>query len=348
MARYNSAMRHTTTKSICAVFLSFALGMPLFAGETNAVYNELVNQGVALSNSKTIKLPEPMMADGLKTDTQQAVLKEVGPKNNKDNMQRFLRGNPADWYEIKQSSEKGSNAADSIGRRIDLYFIAKGKLETLASDGFMKEQLKTEKKTGEADSTNTDQKTDASKVANDKQGPKGKIEFYTDEELNKKKMTTKNTDNSKEQFAHAQLTPDDLFGKVQVTGGGYGIETRNPESVLIAFKLDPRFDKDPTYPNQYQTAKIDPNGKMILGPAKRYSGFAGYAKFTKLPDNKIFVEYHLIYDEPYEWFNGTAELASKLETSYTDNIKKFRRNLIEYEKTHSAPAKMPIGEDAAK
>jgi hypothetical protein len=120
-----------------------------------------------------------------------------------------------------------------------------------------------------------------------------------------------------------------LLGKVQVKGSGYGIETLNPESVVIAFKIDPRFDKDANYPNQYQTTKTDPNGKIVLGPETLYSGFAGYAKITKLqgPADKVFVEYRLVYEEPYKWFDGTPALVSKLDVFYTDPIKQFRNNL---------------------
>lgn len=337
-------------KSIAALCTVVALGaVMLLAAEENTVYNELVSQGVKLSNGKTIALPKPVMADGLTADAQQKVLQDVGPKNNKDNLQRFLRGRPTDWFEIKQTSEESGSPQASIGRRVDLYFVALGKLSTVASDGFMQAQLKAKRK-AESDATSEDtaketkdDKDAKGKAAEEKKGPQEKLEFYTEEELKKRKLSVKDTDTKKERFAHAVLTPDDLFGKVQVTGGGYGIETRNPESVVVAFKLDPRFDKDPDFPNQYQTAKTDPNGKIVLGPVKPYTGFAGYSKITKLqgPDDKVFVEYHLVYDEPFEWFNGTAELASKLETSYNDNIKKFRRNVLDYEKKHPS-ATQPV------
>jgi hypothetical protein len=339
-------MRKIMIKSIAALCACIALGaVMLLAAEENAIYNELVNQGVKLSNGKTITLPKPVMADGLTAEAQKKVLEDVGPKNNKDNLQRFLRGRPTDWFEIKQTSEEGGTPQASIGRRVDLYFVAQGKLSTVASDGFMQEQLKAKKK-AETDAASEDQSDAAKgskdakdakgKAADEKKGPQEKLEFYTEEELKKRKLSVNDTNTKKERFAHAVLTPDDLFGKVQVTCSGYGIETRNPESVVVGFKLDPRFDKDPDYPNQYQTAKTDPNGKVVLGPVKPYMGFGGYSKITKLqgPDEKVFVEYHLVYDEPFEWFNGTAELASKLETSYNDNIKKFRRNIIEYEKKH--------------
>jgi hypothetical protein len=332
-------MKHTATKSIYVMVFVSALGRSLCAAEDNSIYNELINQGIPLANGKILTLPEPVMADGLKSDAQQAVLKQVGPKI-KELMQQFQRGRPNDWYEDKQSSEKGAKPEDSIGRRIDLYFVAQGKLETVASDGFVKKQIKQEKegdKAGETDAAkkndaakDADQEPDAKQPEKKKQAENGKVEFYTPAELKTRKLAEQDTNNLKERFAHGVLN---LLDKVQVIGNGDAIETRTPESLIIAFKIDRRFDKDAKYPNQYQLIKaVGP--PLALGDAKLYTGFGAYAKITKLQgsDNKIFVEYHLVYDEPYEWFKGTTELISKLDTSYKENISKFRRNILDYEK----------------
>ena len=75
-------MNKIIAKSICAVLLLFPIASLAFAADSNPIYEELVNQGITLANGKTIKLPEPKMADGLKADEQQAVLKQVGPQNN--------------------------------------------------------------------------------------------------------------------------------------------------------------------------------------------------------------------------------------------------------------------------
>jgi hypothetical protein len=238
-------------KSIAVLCALIALGdNGLLAAEENAVYNELVNQGVKLSNGKTITLPKPVMADGLTTKKQSDVLKDV--LTVKAKQKEFENGDPRDWFQIDQTSEAGKSLKDSIGRRIDLYFVAKGKLGTLTAAGFVDKQLKAQKP-----------------------GAKSKIEFYSAAELERRKLTTKDSAQAKQRYAHAFIDSSDLLGKVQVTGSGYGIETLNPESVVIAFKMDPRFDKDANYPNQYQTTKTDPNGKIVLGPETLYSGLRG-------------------------------------------------------------------------
>jgi hypothetical protein len=274
------------------------------AAADNAIYNELVGKGIALSNGKTVTLPSPVMADGLKADDQQKVLKTVGPQNIPNNMKSFLRGDRTDWYEIKQKSERVADPQASIGRVVDLYFVAKGKLATVADPNFVNNQI-----------ANSQQKD---------------VQFYIPAELAKRNLTINNKKDFRENYAHGLIKAETLFNKVQVGGTGYGIETLTPDSILVAFKLDPRFDKDSEFPNQYQLATVGADGKITLGPPKLYSGYGGYSKITKLQgsEDKIFVEYHLVFDEPHEWFNGTAQLVSKLETNYTENIRQFRRDVL--------------------
>jgi hypothetical protein len=332
-------MKHIITNSTCIFLFLFAFNAALTAAEKNAVYEDLVNNGLPLGNGKTIKLPEPVMADGLKEEEQQAVLKKIGPKNA-NQMKQFSNGGLNDWFEDKQSSEKGSAPNDSIGRRIDLYFVAKGKLDKVAAKGFIKNQIQQQKKEEEEKAANPDDdqqggggikpdKSDDDAKQNAKgkqQDPQsGKIDFFTPEELKARKLDEKDTNTLKERYVHGIVN---LIDAVQVTGCAYAVETITPESLTIAFKIDHRFDKDPTFPNQYQLI-TNPGPPLQLGPAKPYTGYAAYAKVTKLQgtEDKLFVEYHILYDEPYEWFNGGANLISKLDISFKDNIRKFRRRV---------------------
>ena len=45
------------------------------------------------------------------------------------------------------------------------------------------------------------------------------------------------------------------------------------------------------------------------------------------PQGALFVEYHLVFDEPKAWFGGANLLRSKLPLMVQDNIRKFRREL---------------------
>jgi hypothetical protein len=360
-------MKRTFIRILCAMLFA-AMACSRAAAEENALFKELTETGVKLANGKTVKLPPPVMADGLTAKDQADKLKDVGPKNP-GQLKSFVDGKRRDWYEIPMASEKGANANDPIGRRVDLYFVARGKLETVASPGYVKAQIEANKEAGaNPNSANPDgQKTEDDKKSaekkedsgdqpapagnQEKKAPqKGTIEFYTPDELKTRKLSEVDKPNLKERYAHALL---ELLDKVQVGGSGYGIETIAPDSVIVAFKLDPRFDKDPQFPNQWRPIIIDAAGKKTFGDSHPYSGFGGYAKFTRLaPEavtqisptaekvDRIFVEYHYIFDEPHDWFNGTSALVSKLDQGvYQDAVPKFRKNISDYEKAHpAAPA----------
>jgi hypothetical protein len=212
----------------------------------------------------------------------------------------------------------------------------------------VKAQIAQEKDTGKAESENNaggssekksddqdNEQSDAKKKEDKKRAENGKIEFYTDQELKDRKLSAADKDDFKERYAHGKV---DLLGNVEVSGSGYGIQTQTDESVLVAYKMDPRFNKDPKYPNQYRLIKINAAGVPVLGDPKPYCAFGGYAKITKLqktvehPEDRVFVEYHIVFDEPHEWFNGTTALVSKLDYSYQTDIRKFRRNVLEFEK----------------
>ncbi|HZZ27274.1 MAG TPA: hypothetical protein VFE46_04640 [Pirellulales bacterium] len=311
-------------KNISFVLLVCVVWLPLIANaEDNAVYKELVTQGIALANGKTITLPEPVMVDGLKADQQQTIMTQVGPKA-KSLLQSYLQGSSNAEFERKYTDEKGDKSEDSIGRRIDLYFVAKGKFKVVASEGFIKDQIAQQKQNG-------------NQANQPKRATNGKVEFYTDAELKQRNLLVTNKNTLKDRYAHALV---DLIGEVQVSGSGYGVETITDDSITMAFKLDPRLAKDAQFPNQYQTIKINAAGAPVLADPKPYAGFGGYAKITKLEgsEDKVFVEYHLVFDEPYEWFNGTTALVSKLDFSFQADIRKFRRNLLAYEKNLPAAA----------
>ena len=157
----------------------------------------------------------------------------------------FLKGGLSDWFELKKTANKGAKKEDSIGRQIDLYFVAQGKLETAGKSEFTKHLLN----------------------QNDPKA-KGKAEFFTDAELQSRKLTVTTTETMKEKYAHAF---NNILGLVLVHGSGRGIKTLGPESIMVASKLDPRFAMDDKYPNQWQSIKVV-NGRDQLGDPEKYSG----------------------------------------------------------------------------
>jgi hypothetical protein len=151
-----------------AVIVSFvALLSSVLRADENVIFTELLQKGVPLSNGDTIKLPAPVMADGLNEATQ---LKVMTGLTDSKHLESFLKGGLSDRYELKKSQTPGAKKEDSIGRQIDLYFVAAGKLATAADSAFVKKLL-------------------TQNVPN----PKGKAEFYTDKELTARELAVTDT-----------------------------------------------------------------------------------------------------------------------------------------------------------
>src|SRR4029079_10849926 len=107
--------------SLCLVVsLATLLGAITASGEENVIFTDLVKKGVPLSNGKTIKLSEPVMADGLNQAAQEQIITGlIEPKR----MESFMKGGLSDYFELKKSDHKGAKKEDGIGRQIDLYFV---------------------------------------------------------------------------------------------------------------------------------------------------------------------------------------------------------------------------------
>lgn len=297
------------------VFWTVAVFAFLFSwtatAQENSTYKELVTQGVPLTNGKVVKLPLPVMADGLDSAGQQAVINGLVPPGM---LAEFLQGSINSYFELRTKDNDVLDSAPngSIGRRVDLYYVAKGKLSVVASQGFVRQQLEQGKKNN-----------------------RGNAEFLTDQELKDRKLTVIDNGKLTERYAHAELP---LFNRVKVFGTGHGMRTTSPDSVLVAFALDPRFATDNKYPSQWQPGQQDALGNIVWGPPQPYAGAGGYMKVTELkdPPERVFVEYHLAFEEPYGWFEGGNNLIVKLPNQYQADVRKFRENLRDFEKNQQA------------
>jgi hypothetical protein len=274
----------------------------------NDIYDNLLKNGVPLSNGQVYKLQEPVMPDGLKADEQDAILQKIGPKKR---MADFLKGSKSDPFVLELNDLKG-NPQQAIGRRVDMYYVAKGKLEWVTDPTFMKQQSN---------------------------GANGQAVYLTPQELKERKLEVQPEGaRFRDRYAHADF---DLFGQVQVSGSGHGIETDGPDSMTVAYMLDPSFASDPKYPNQWQHIDLNPVGRKVFGTPEPYAGSGAYLKVTRLltPPDRVFIEYHLVFDEPFGWFKGRDTLKSKLPNECDSEVKKFRGDLTDFGKRQATPAK---------
>ncbi len=119
-----------------------------------------------------------------------------------------------------------------------------------------------------------------------------------------------------------------------------GMRTSTTDSVLVDFVLDPRFVDDKQYPNQWQSGHQDKLGNTVYDPAQAvfrrrrlHEGHkaAGPARFAKMSPERVFIEYHLVFDEPNGWFGGGNNLIAKLPNRFEADVRKFREDLKKYE-----------------
>lgn len=285
----------------------FCIATPLTAAaQNNSIYQDLLNRGVPLTNGHVAKLPQPVMADGLDGSEQKQVMEKLARPGM---LSQFLEGHKTSPYTLitKDNDVPGDSPTASLGRRIDLYYVAEGKLSSVASEGFVKQQLEQGQK-----------------------GKRGAAQYFTAQELKDRNLTVIDTDKLKERYAHAEIP---LFGQVKVSGTGHGMRTTTPDSVLVSFLLDPRFAKDPKYPNQWQPGHQDDLGNLVYGNPLPYSGSGAYMKISRLvdPPDRVFIEYHLVFDEPNGWFGGGNNLIAKLPNQYEADVRKFREDLKAFE-----------------
>src|SRR4051812_16621252 len=106
------------------VFLFVLLAMqpvsPCIAA--NSIYDALVEKGVALSPQETIKLPPPVLKDGMTAIQQEQAIEAA--LAGKYNWESFTRKSLVAPFLLRINDE--GREAGQIGRRVDLYFITYG------------------------------------------------------------------------------------------------------------------------------------------------------------------------------------------------------------------------------
>jgi hypothetical protein len=242
------------------------------------------------------------MADGLDAKKQQEVLAKVAGEDYP--VEELLRPSVVAPYVLKYRDVKPSDPeAPAYG--IDLWFVAHGDLDTLTGKDFLDKWQAAQK---------------------DRE-----VHVLTAAELAKRKLEDRVEQKRQERFANTVFT---VLDRVQVSGTLHTVLTRQPESILAAAVVDPRFRDDPEFPNRWRSLSRDDDGKPVLGEPHPYGGAAAYLKITKLaePAGALFVEYHLVFTEPKGWFGGANLLRSKVQILAQSEVRAFRRELAKVKK----------------
>jgi hypothetical protein len=273
------------------------------AAAENPVFNQLVTQGVKMSDGTAVKLRPPIMPDGLDAAGQLAAMAKVATARNP--VKELVRKAYDAPVVTKVRNVTTPEDQRPAVRTIDVWFVVHGDWNTLVSKHFL------ESMTGED------------------QG-KGRVVSksgaLTEKEMRKRNLSAKTTDECEERFLYSTFS---LFDRVQISATRFSVLTKGKDFVLAAGKIDPRFDKDSDYPNQWRPLLRDARAEIKPGPAHPYSNAGGYAKITRLkePADAVFIEFHLVYEEPYGWFDGITLVKQKIPVMVQEKVRTFRRKL---------------------
>ena len=271
----------------------------------NPVCKRLLEQGVKMSDGTAFRLRPPIMADGLDAAGQLAAIAKVA--DDRAPVSELLAKSSYAPVVTKVRTVKPPQGEGPAVRTVDVWFVAHGEWNTLVSKDFLESVVGSEGK-----------KSKRSIVS--------KSGLLTEEELKKRKLTAKVADGYEERFLYTTFS---LFEQVQVSATRFSTLIKGKDFVLAAGWIDPRFDKDSDYANQWRPLLRDAQAEIKPGPAHPFAHAGGYAKITRLqkPSDAAFVECHLVYEEPYGWFEGLNLVGQKVPLMVQEKVRTFRRKL---------------------
>jgi hypothetical protein len=260
--------------------------------KANPLYQQLREKGVAVSEKTYAQLPAPEMPDGLSAAEQKKVIEK-------------LLGDDIDYERFVESSVNAPTLLRPLrqvpgadpkvpAQEMNLYFIVHGNLNKLRNRKTLEELVGQEQRKGEG-------------------------KELTAADLKARGITIAPGAEKHEGYGHAVINLLDRI-KLEVTGHSYHSE--HDGSILLAAEVDPRFARDREFPNRWRPLKTEET------PAP-YGGAAYYLKVTPLKgvQGTSFVECHLVFTEPFGWFQGENLLRSKLPAATTTMVRKFRAKL---------------------
>jgi hypothetical protein len=267
----------------------------------NPIFDAVTTRGVVIAPGEVLRLPPPVMADGLSGDQQRRAIESL--PDNRHSWEALTRRTAVAPF-VLHVAQPGPGR--QIGKRVDLAFIIYADLDKVASDDFITGQLSTS--SGETDPDNGTF-----------------FKMLSDQDLKSRGLPTPERPDDPRVIA-ARLT---VLERVRLNATTRHVKTRTAQSVLLASMLDERFKDDAEFPNSWRPITRDDSGRRRLGPPQPFTGFGAYAKITRLaePPGALFVEYHAAFAEPPGWFNGTNLLRSKLPIAAQEFVREFRRRL---------------------
>ena len=240
----------------------------------NPLLDELLQQGVLMSDGSRIKLPPPTLGDRLDAAGQRAVLDRLLAAT-KHSYEDLVRRDYQAPFVLDIRAVRTSRG-ESPARRIDLWFVAHGDFKTATSEQFLESLWRSSAKPDPKDPLAARSVT------------------LNPADLAKRQIRLDPPPGVDERYEFGTVN---LFDRVLVSATQRGMLTRRPQAVVVAEKIDPRFTKDAEYPNQWQSVTIGDDGKIALGEPQPYASAGSYGKAIPLaaPLGAVFFEFHLVY-----------------------------------------------------
>jgi hypothetical protein len=282
------------------VLLALAAG----PADENPVLRELIEKGVAMSDGAAVKLRAPILADGLDAAAQRAAIDKVA--DARSSAEELVRKSFYAPVVVKVRTVTSSKGEGSTVRAVDLWFVVHGDWNTLTSQQFLESVVKPKDE-------------GRSRVVS-------KSGMLTEKELAARKLTAAIRKGYEERFVYSTIS---LFERAEISSTRFAVVTTGKDSVVAAGKIDPRFAKDPDYPNQWRPLLRDEQAEIKPGPAQPWAHAGGYAKITRLkePADAVLIECHLVYEEPYGWFDGANLVKQKAPLMVQEKVRTLRRKL---------------------
>ena len=164
--------------------------------------------------------------------------------------------------------------------------------------------------------------------ANDKEVEAGnmavRVHLLSDEERKAAGVEAPSESGQETWFAHIHGR---LLDRIAFDVTNRVVATRTHDSVVLASRTDPAFDKAGRSPNGWKAIGKG-SGKEAAGSGA-YRGGVSYAKISRLAfrEGALLVEMHGAFLEPHGWFRGAPILRSKFGVVAQDQIRKLRREL---------------------
>lgn len=270
---------------------------PPAATHQNPIWAELFERGVAFGDGQAVRLAAATLPDRLDARAQQQAISKITDENHP--LSALERKAVVAPFVLRIKDEPPAGAQRP--RRVDFWFVAYGDVDRLSDEEFLNEVA------------NLEVKSQGSQSPDD-------VGVLSDDRLRLRNIAPE----PDKRYVAVSFT---LFDRVKGTLVMQSMLTRTSDSVVVAAALDPRFDRDAEFPNSWRSIHRDEAGRLTVDKPRPYAGVGWYCKATQLaqPAGAVFIEYHLVFDEPQGWFNGANLLRSKLPLLVQDGIRKFRR-----------------------